>query len=79
MEVKYKNEAFLVVGEYVCPYRYFYFVFAFCDGCAEKTKAIQLFVLWLISDHFTGAPNVNFWKIYVRKTIWDLEFSEQLL
>ena len=24
----------------------------------------------------TGAPNVNFWKISVRKTIWDLEFSE---
>ena len=22
----------------------------------------------------TGAPNVNFWKTFVRKTIWDLEF-----
>ena len=27
----------------------------------------------------TGAPNVNFRKISVRKTIWDLEFSEHLL
>ena len=27
----------------------------------------------------SGAPNVNFWKISVRKTIWDLEFSEHLL
>ena len=27
----------------------------------------------------TGAPNGNFWKISVRKTIWDLEFSEHLL
>ena len=27
----------------------------------------------------TGAPNDNFWKISVRKTIWDLEFSEHLL
>jgi len=26
-----------------------------------------------------GAPNVNFWKISVRKTIWDLETSEHLL
>ena len=26
-----------------------------------------------------GAPNVNFRKISVRKTIWDLEFSEHLL
>ena len=29
--------------------------------------------------HNTGAPNVNFWKISIRKTIWDLEFSEHLL
>ena len=27
----------------------------------------------------TGAPNVNFRKISVRKTILDLEFSEHLL
>ena len=27
----------------------------------------------------SGAPNVNFWKISVRKTIWDLEFLEHLL
>ena len=27
----------------------------------------------------TGALNVNFLKISVRKTIWDLEFSEHLL
>ena len=26
----------------------------------------------------SGAPNVNFRKISVRKTIWDLEFSEPL-
>ena len=25
---------------------------------------------------FSGAPNVNFREISVRKTIWDLEFSE---
>ena len=28
------------------------------------------------SGQKTGAPNVNFRKISVRKTIWDLEFSE---
>ena len=27
----------------------------------------------------SGAPNVNFRKMSVRKTIWDLEFSEHLL
>ena len=27
----------------------------------------------------SGAPNVNFRKISVRKTIWDLEFSEHFL
>ena len=27
----------------------------------------------------TGAPNVNVWKISVRKAIWDLEFSEHFL
>ena len=27
----------------------------------------------------SGAPSVNFWKISVRKTIWDLESSEHLL
>ena len=29
--------------------------------------------------YVSGAPNVNFRKIFVRKTIWDLEFSEHLL
>ena len=32
-----------------------------------------------ISRHLPGAPNVNFRKISVLKTIWDLEFSEHLL
>ena len=27
----------------------------------------------------SGAPNVNFQKISVRETIWDIEFSDQLL
>jgi len=30
-------------------------------------------------QHSAGAPNDNFRKISVRKTIWDLEFSEHLL
>ena len=29
--------------------------------------------------HYPGAPNNNLWKIFVRKTIWDLEFSEHWL
>ena len=31
------------------------------------------------NSYKSGAPNVNFRKISVRKTIWDLEFSEHLL
>ena len=31
------------------------------------------------STNLPGAPNDNFWKISVRKTIWDLELSEHLL
>ena len=32
-----------------------------------------------ITADFTGAPNVDFRKISVWRTIWDLEFSEHLL
>ena len=32
-----------------------------------------------VVQQITGAPNDNFQKISVRKTIWDLEFSEHLL
>ena len=35
--------------------------------------------LSMIPHIITGAPNVNFRKISVRKTIGDLEFSEHLL
>ena len=35
--------------------------------------------LMLLFSHYTGAPNVNFQKISVRKAIRDLEFSEHLL
>ena len=31
------------------------------------------------SSFKSGAPNDNFWKISVRKTIWDLEFSKFFL
>ena len=33
----------------------------------------------LLLSVLAGAPNVNFRKTSVRKTIWDLEFSEHLL
>ena len=32
-----------------------------------------------VAGYQSGASNDNFWKISVRKTIWDLEFSEHLL
>ena len=37
------------------------------------------FCCQVFSDHLSRAPNVNFRKISVRKTIWDLEFLEHLL
>ena len=40
------------------------------------TASFQVFVIH-ISKYISGAP--NFRKISVRKTIWDLEFSEHLL
>ena len=36
----------------------------------------RLMLTWLMI--FTGAPNDNFRKISVRKTIWDLEFSRNI-
>ena len=33
----------------------------------------------LLHSRKPGAPHVNFRKISVRETIWDLEFSEHLL
>ena len=35
--------------------------------------------MFYLSGNWAGAPNVNFRKISVRKTIWDLEFSEHFL
>ena len=50
MEVKYKNEAFLVVGEYVCPCDVptgiFTLYLRFVKLCRENKSV--LFVLWLI-------------------------------
>ena len=55
MEVKYKNEAFLVVGEYVCPCDVptgiFTLYLRFVKLCRENKS--ELFVLWLINDRFT--------------------------
>ena len=42
-------------------------------------KNLILSTLGQTGTHQSGAPNVNFWKISVRKTIWDIEFSEQIL
>ena len=33
----------------------------------------------VVKEKDSGAPNVNFRKISVRKTFWDVEFSEHLL
>ena len=35
--------------------------------------------MFYLSGNWAGAPNVNFRKISVRKTISDLEFSEHFL
>ena len=43
------------------------------SGMKLKVKLLK------ISQHGRGAPNVDFRKISVRKTIWDLEFSKDFL
>ena len=44
----------------------------------EQYFPVVLFIM-LYKVILPGAPKVNFRKISVRKTIWDLEFSEHLL
>ena len=46
-------------------------------GLSSKGSG-RLTFSWLIDLFISGAPNVNFWTISDRKTIWDLEFSEHL-
>ena len=46
---------------------------------SPKTKKIVHKASFDCNVSNSGAPNVNFRKISVRKTIWDLEFSEHLL
>ena len=65
-------------------YRHLYLIFysfTFCCVlmlfiCCQFKKNV---CFHRIGSKKTGAPNVNFRKISVRKTIWDLEFSEHLL
>ena len=46
----------------------------------DLVAASRVFIFYyLIRNDLSGAPNVNFRKISVRKTIWDLEFSGYLL
>ena len=49
---------------------------ALIDSPDFVSRLPELSIFLLLNS---GAPNVNFWKISVRKTIWDLEFSEHLL
>ena len=57
----------------------------FCNGSQFVEFNNYRFLGVLLDDNVTwksylsGARNVNFWKISVRETIWDLEFSEHLL
>ena len=44
----------------------------------SESESPQSFSAPKSSSQETGAPNVNFRKISVRKTIWDLEFSKHL-
>ena len=44
-----------------------------------RNEADALNVRRIKRPKLTGAPNVNFRKVTVRKMIWDLEFSEHLL
>ena len=43
-----------------------------------KQNKTKHFKSWSFNEFLAGAPNVNFRRISVRKTIWGLEFSEHL-
>ena len=58
------------------PITIFWVIFA---GIALKKTSKSWANIVSIRVHPSGAPNVNFRKISVRKTIWDLEFSKHLL
>ena len=45
----------------------------------HSCRFLDLLVILSSSVILSGAPNVNFRKISVRKTIWDLEFLKHLL
>ena len=47
------------------------------SGTANWSYPILAF--GIVACTFSGVPNVNFRKMSVQKTIWDLEFSEHLL
>ena len=62
-----------------------YYVFKKWQNTELKASVLNIsgvdwifFSVWL-GRKKSGAPNVTFQKISVRKTIWDLQFSEQLL
>ena len=54
-------------------------VFNRLNALQFSQTAAYHFCCQVFSDHLSRAPNVNFRKISVRKTIWDLEFLEHLL
>ena len=47
--------------------------FVFCYGFRQYETPDYLLTI------SSGAPNVNFRKVSVRNTIWDLQFTEHLL
>ena len=52
------------------------------NRCMRKKISIREYRLvfsWAAKHNQSGAPNDNFRKISVRKTIWDLDFSKFLL
>ena len=49
------------------------------EEAVKRPFAYLLIDLKTTAQDNSGEPNVSFWKISVRKTIWDLEFSEHLL
>ena len=45
---------------------------------SSRINEVWLYLARLLAD-WSGASNVNFRKLSVRKAIWDLEFSEHFL
>ena len=77
-EIDFENISWYILGKVM---KYGGFRLGLFKPWIIKIKGLGKFELLLIRQLIkkSGAPNDNFRKLSVRKTIWDLEFSDHFL